>query len=557
MTLQYSSDEEAARGGYPVEAVGSNAAIDRQNNVANLDHIGPFGVKNLEVGQALSYKHPDYLDYVQKWAKYSNCYEANDIYRYIHRHLRESDVMFEQRVKRGYYYNYVSAIVDLFISYLFHSPIVRDFGKSPDLFNYLMDDCDLAGTSYSDFMVLAATQAQINGHVGILVDAPKVTTPFQNEADRKAAKHRPYLSLIHATQIQDWELDRFGNFEWIKIEFKKPQERTFTQTVEEDVRYFLIWSKTEWQEWRVEDENPILLDKGTHDLGCVPIVIMRNERLPRHPWFGLSAIRDISDINIAILNWASMGDEEIFERCLNILTMERDEGDAAAEMSHHNVLEYASGSHPPAYLIPGTTPLDMVGAWIDRAKDEIYRIAKLGGSVGLQGTRSAASGIAYAFEFNETNQSLSKKAASTEHAEQQIMKLISLWQNSKEFDGRITYPREFGVEDYLSDLNILMAGRNTLTSETAIKELEKKVTNKIFSLEDPELRQKIAKEIDSQKDIPPLTMPNQMPDEMFGTRHSQAGKDQKQIDGKQVPPAGGSSGDSKAASGSTEGQKDK
>jgi hypothetical protein len=473
----------------------------------------------------------------------------------IHRHLRESDVMFEQRVKRGYYYNYVSAIVDLFVSYLFHSPIVRDLGKNPDLYNYLMDDCDLAGTSYTNFIILAATQAQITGHVAVLVDAPKVSSPFANEADRRAAKHRPYLTLIHASQIQDWELDRFGNFEWVKIEFKKPQQRVFTQTIEEDVRYFLIWSKRDWQEWRVEANNPILLDSGEHSLGCVPIVILRNERMPRHSWFGLSAIRDIADINIAILNWSSLGDEEIFERCLNILTMERDEGDAPAEMSHHNVLEYSSGaSHPPSYLIPGTTPLDMIGSWIDRAKDEIYRIAKLGGSVGLQGVRSAASGIAYAFEFNETNQSLSKKAESVEHAETQIMKLVAAWQNA-EFTGRIMYPREFGVEDYLTELNVLMAGRNTLTSETAIKELEKRTCNKLFSLDSPELRQKISKEIDSQQEIPPLT-PSSMSDEMFGTRHSQAGEDQKTAEGKNSSPvAGDKSG--KAASGLNEGQKGK
>jgi hypothetical protein len=133
---------------------------------------------------------------------------------------------------------------------------------------------------------------------------------------------------------------------------------------------------------------------------------------------------------------------------------------------------------------------------IDRVKDEIYRLAKLGGDTGLQKSRQATSGIAYAFEFNTTNQSLGKKAESAEQAEYEIHQLVAKWLK-RDFEGNIAYPKEFGVEDFLQDLALLADARATLSSETAIQELEKKVTAKMFAREAQDLRDKIAGEIQS------------------------------------------------------------
>jgi hypothetical protein len=270
---------------------------------------------------------------------------------------------------------------------------------------------------------------------------------------------------------------------------------------------FWIWDREHWELWSVKEDgegpnatkSAEMLGEGPSPdniRGEVPFVVIRNCRRLKHDWFGNSAIKDIADINIAILNWESLADEEIHNRCLNILAMERDNtGDVAANLSHHNVLEYTSGTNPPQYLSPGSTPLELIGQWIDRGKDEIYRLAKLGGSTGLMGVREATSGIAYAYEFNETNQSLVEKAASMESGENKIHSLLARW-FGKQFSGNVEYPRDFGVDDFLLELDILLKGREVLSSETAIKQLEKRLTGKIFSRKDLEFRQKVDKEID-------------------------------------------------------------
>ena len=499
---------------YDSGSTGSNADFDVRGDTTDTPLVA--GVSRQEEAPALLYQHPDYLLTVGKWDKYIDCYRANDIYQFIHKHPREHQDVFAMRIKRGYYFNYVASIVDLYVAYLFEGGVTRDPGNSIPMIEEFYEDADRAGTNYNLFMQIAATFAICTGHAGILVDMPQGDESIKTEADQKKKKVRPYLSLIQAQQILDWELDEFGNFEWVKIQENRPQERDWQTTVDTDSRYFLIWTKTNWERWKwyteYEEEvgegatgrsieRAVKIGDGNNPLGEVPVVILKNNRDLAHAWFGDSAVRDIVDINLAILNWCSFADEEVANRCLNILTMQRDETDKPVEISHYNVIEYAEGAAAPAYLTPGETPLKLIWEAVDQARNEIYRLAKLSGSTGLLGVREATSGIAYAFEFNETNQSLCKKAEFLEQAEIEVHRLVGRWLK-KDFDGAITYPREFGVDDFLTELQILAESRATLSSDTAIKEVEKKVTSKMFAKSKQKLRKKIETEIEEAEARP-------------------------------------------------------
>lgn len=478
-----------------IDTNSSNAAIDLLDDSQLQRTDPPIGDS---LAQALLYVHPDYQKEALKWAKYSRLYDADDVYVFIHRHLREAQESFNKRIERSYFYNYVASVVDLYAAYIYHSPIVRTIPAGEgSLYDAFFKDCDRMGTRYESYVQDVGIFAFLHGHAGVLVDMPQAPAGgYKNEQARLDADHRPYLTMIEAWQIKDWEQDKFGNFEWVKLETKEPQGRDFKTSVDDKSRYFLIWSKKNWIKYKVLDDMVETLDSGDNPLGEVPLVLFYNEKRKGARWMGLSAVRDIADINLAILNWCSLGDQEIAERCLNILTMEKQPGTATIELSQYNVLEFEGGTERPEYLTPGATPLELIGKWIERAKDEIYRLAKLGGSTGLLGVREATSGIAYAFEFNETNQTLVKKAENLEAAELKVLQLVARWQSAK-FTGSITYPREFGVEDPIMDLEMLGQARMTLTSETAIKTLEKKVASKMFAQTNQQIRAKIDAEIDA------------------------------------------------------------
>lgn len=484
-----------------------NAGVDRLVDKREVVQLRET-LRAMEEAQALLYTHPDYEANISKWDKFSNLYDSDDIYRYIYQHMREADDMYQTRLNRAFNYNYCKGIIDLYVAYLFSTDISRDTGEDEELnkeFEALYKNADLKGTSYLSFMQFVATASQVYGHVGILVDAPrKGEEDILTEADRKQAGMRPFLNVVTPMQIRDWEMDRFGRFKWVKIEVPVEEERDFRHKVDTAERRFLIWDTEGWELWKliqIENSIPVveLIDEGQSPenlKGTVPLVIVVNEKRLKHDWFGESAIRDISDINIAIMNWCSFGDEEIANRCLNLLAMEMDNlGSIAQEISSHNVIEYQPGASPPQYLTPGETPLKMIKEWIEGGRDEIYRLAKLGGSTGLQGVREATSGIAYAYEFNECNQSLAAKAMCLEAGEIDIHKLVAKW-FGKAWDGVIAYSRDFGVDDFFLELDTLLKGRTTLTSSSAIRQMEKNTTRKMFSRMSSEFRKKIEKEID-------------------------------------------------------------
>lgn len=507
-TTDYAGYEDAARGGYGIASVGSNASIDLEHDLGlhNHDSLKPRPMV-LPKAEALAYCHPDYMENAAKWSKYRALYEGRDVYRFIHRHIRESDVSYQLRVKRGYFYDYCESIVDLMVDYIYCSSIIRKHDGG-ELFDEIYRNADLRGTSYQDFMQQAATSAQVDGHVGILADAPPMGGGVMSERQRRESGKRPYLALYSASQIRDWDCDEFGRFRWVKLCMPSNADRPFTTTVGSNDREYLIYTRARWDRYRVSkgignEDKVTYLGGGEHTLGKVPLVILRNKKHLSHEWFGLSALRYIADINIALMNWASFGDEEIANRCLNILVAKRDENDKGLEISQYNVLEHDAETEAgvPRYLVPGETPLKMIREWIMMARDEIYRLAKMGGSTGLLGVREATSGVAYAYEFNETNQALAGKAAALEKGEIEIHQLLAEWTGAA-FDGEIMYPREFGVDDFLTELSIMFQARESLTSETALRELEKRLTRKMFAKKPASFLDKINAEIDREEPKP-------------------------------------------------------
>jgi hypothetical protein len=370
------------------------------------------------------------------------------------------------------------------------------------IFNELYSDADLKGNTLDKFMQNAGCDAQIKGHVGVLVDAPSTDDSPVNEAQRKRSKIRPYLVKVDASDIVDWELDDYGKFEWVRIKEDTVEPRGPFKASTDNVTIYYTWTKDSWYKHKVTAQTGKktveLVDEGTNPLGDVPLVIVYNKRKPKTTLIGESAIDDISQICISILNWLSMLDEEVYQKCLSILTIKGTGDDTKdVELGSNNVLDYPE--ERPAFIAPDTNPWEFIIALIDRAIEEIYRIARLGG--GGQGLKisEAKSGIAFAYEFNETNQALADKADSLEQAEREIHDYYARWYQF-DFKGTVSYSDEFGVEDLSQELEFLTNSRSSITSITAKRELEKRVVKKLLVGQvDDTIMQRIMAEIDTNQ----------------------------------------------------------
>jgi hypothetical protein len=100
---------------------------------------------------------------------------------------------------------------------------------------------------------------------------------------------------------------------------------------------------------------------------------------------------------------------------------------------------------------------------------EIYRLAKLNYTGGV-----SPSGIALAFEFEKTNQSLKYKAENLADAERKMANIVAKWEN-KESDAVIEYPKDFNLNDMERELNVALDALSLHISETFNKEYQKKL----------------------------------------------------------------------------------
>lgn len=499
------SEDDYVRGFTTTNAVGSNASLDFEVDNA----LPESDILFLDpTPEALRYEHPDYRANMEKWIKYLDLYESNDIYRYIFQHVREHDETWKQRVERGYYYNYVATVVDLFTAFLYKAPISRTFASGlSERMEKFLKDVDFRGTSFNTFMNKVCTYAKLQGHNAILVDAPS-----EDEAagivtlqDEKDADIRPYLVHIYAHQILDWKLDKFGNFEWVKLRVYRPEERSWMQGADVTTEHYQIWNREMWAEYVVEKtpggkDEAYLADFGDHDTGVVPLVIVRTDKCT-HPWFGSSVVRDIADINIAILNWSSMQDEEIYNRALNVLICQSSGEDSPINLSHYNVFAYPEGADPPSYLVPGPTPLEQIRASIGDARDEIRRLAKMNISTGFSDVRQASSGIAHAFQFIEANQNLANKAMALETAETAVLKLVARYMGTDSVEVSVEYAKEFGIDDFTILLTEIEKIGETILSDTALKEAQKDFIRRRFTTKSAKDIQTMVDEIE-EAEIP-------------------------------------------------------
>jgi len=525
-------------------------------------------VSTSDLGKILAQLHPDIARILPDLHKYLECYEGDNISAFLFKHLRENTGNFTERRKRAYYYNYCASIVDTYVSFLFRKPIVRtikgktkrklvpiitppppepgqvapgsappqvsapasaaaavpsDIGSDPDALTQMPDkdyqafhkDVDGRGTPISDWMRTTSLYTNVFGMLGVVVDMPKLPEELDrdnmSEKDRVDNKITPYLTRIFPTNIINWELDDQGVLLWIRYREDPPSqlEPFVPRDLSQRKIHYRTWTREGWKLHEVVGNSIQVVDEGTHDLGKVPFVMVYNKQSLKNQWLGVSALASISAINIGIFNWCSLIDEHLYQKCLSILAIKkRIEDEEEVVIGNNNILEYTADK-APEFISPSSDPEKFIQEQTKEAVRQIYRIARLGGATGLQEPRESTSGVAYAFEFNETNNLLADKADLMEQAEREIHWLIGKWLNkgSNVLDNIvIDYPEDFGLDDVNGEMTVLATVQDRMTSDTFKREVQKRLLKRILPKIDNELLHVILQEIDLNPAAPPPMM---------------------------------------------------
>jgi len=400
---------------------------------------------------------------------------------YLVTHPRESTDKFTRRKELAVYPNFTRKIVDVFMGFLWRTAPNREVD---DLYTQFLANADGNGNKLDTLLFTYQRLAMILGTVYIIVDKPRA------QGQTRADQAMPYLALRLPRQLVNEVKDVNG--EWESVSFSETAAgvtitRTFTKTG-----------------WKVDSAigDSTTTAAGTYDFGRVPVVRLHIAK-PLNPYDTQSQswVYDLAGLNWDLYNLRSELRDLFRAQTFAILALpvaDESERERLKDLtiSTENALTYnPTGGGEPKFIAPPADPVDLYMKQIADTITDIYRVANLEFVGGVQ-----QSGVALAFHFQEANSSLRGMAEQCEQAENEIARLVYLWQG-QEFNGNIAYASDFNLTDLQQAIGIAMDSVNLGLGAEFDKTIKKRLARQILANDTaPSTMQAIDDEINAQGD---------------------------------------------------------
>lgn len=421
-------------------------------------------------------KHPEWQRLQERYRFYLESYLGGDDYKqgmYLNKYMLESNDEYERRIAASALDNHVRNTTHIYNSFLFSDPPVRNLGtleRDPSL-QYFLEDADLDGRSFTNFMSYANLMSSVFGHVWIFVDRPESTA--NTRAEELAQGIRPYVSLITPQYVHDWEYRRSASgvpeLVYMKIlDYNDADETVYRIYTKETVELVSV---------RDGDSHGRVIESFENSLGRIPAVCLYANRSPTRG-VGISDVADISDLQKNIFNlyseWSQLVELNNHPSLVKTATTDASAGAGAIITMDENM----DPALKPYLLQPSSSNIDGIKTIIEENISAIDRIAHLGG---IRGTIArTSSGIALQVERQLLNSKLTEKSANLELAEEQIWRLWALWQGTV-WDGSVEYPRTYNLRDASADLDFYIKALGAgVPSDTYEREVHKKISRLVL-----------------------------------------------------------------------------
>lgn len=273
-------------------------------------------------------RHPDWLG--EYWAECRALYAGGSrllrdkkvLESLFRKHLHEDPKIYEERKARAHYYPYAGTIIDHLLAGMGTDPLrvtfaledaetgereldpaaewwerwvadVTDTAERPSDYGLEDDDDgeddDEGGTTMHAFIVDTLREALQTGTAWVLADlpyvdpeapAPIVDSKLTAEKAGLSNLADPYLCIVPAEQVIDWQTDDKGALLWA-IVMTQEQIRDSPKQRRGIVRHtYVLWDRETWTKYQIdvdpnklpalEQEVPVV-DDGAHGFGRVPI----------------------------------------------------------------------------------------------------------------------------------------------------------------------------------------------------------------------------------------------------------------------------------------------
>jgi hypothetical protein len=455
--------------------------------------------------------HPDYTANVDSWEVLLDAFEGTGGFldgSYLWPYQREDNTQFERRRAMARYHNYLEALIDLYVRFIFTQGVKRT-SKNKDFTEWLKD-VDGGKTPINEFLRRWASVSLAAGHAGALVDMTTDEPEGPTKADERA---RVYATIFTAPKILDW---RFKENTLIAVKLcEAAPEPDIAAEEEIGGKQYLIWANDGWARFNEKGE---LVSSAELDINLVPLVVMRPKPSLINQMIGRPIVSNANVIR-AMFNRASEEDEVIRAQAFSLLAVEVDKDanvdDTKAQIgsiigtAKALVVKGRIDYKTPDQSVPGT-----IRQSIEYLTREMYRAAHIRYN---RDSLAAESAQAIRLQYSELNEMLQGFSKSLAEAELELARAWFAWQTpgdhvaaEKAFlDAEITavYPDEFFLDDLITDLQGWAEAIALNLGPTMARRIKKKAVRRL----DPDMPQDqleiVDKDIDAMSDDELMNLP--------------------------------------------------
>ena len=408
------------------------------------------------------------------------------------------------RVARTRNLNLFEPIVSNYISLALSKPLSLDATAKRLLEDDgALEDIDGKGTSFENWVKgPVATSYFRDGRVYLLADAKG--GEYRSRAEQRAAKARPYLSVIDVLDLKDWQAAETAQnrLEAFRVEYRAVERRTSLLDEPAEASYCKVYTLAtggqgvqvqvyrkadgEKKPWELQSTTPLTLSE-------LPLAVLADNE----PW-----VKDVAEQQRSLLNhlstWLNLLNAQCFERVFICGSL--------GEKHQVAVSEYAMAVLPEGTTVTSLAPTDPGPheRAIDWTIDAMYRVA-FNRTRGLSGTSKEAPAADTIREMNAELLSLLQVAISEiEQVVNEALGHYAAFKGVKDFGGKVTLNTELTVDDIDRMVTGFLAYKDEIVQNLPWRKahLRKVVALENFSKGE---RADILAEIDKLKAVEPLS----------------------------------------------------
>lgn len=461
-------------------------------------------------------RHPLYTFNAPIWQFYADCVEGGPLFpqkynplarpvigaivetaasaglnRYLVKHPLEDSSEYIARLYKCPNVNLCGPAIDLLVGTV-GAPdnVVLEVG--PD-FQQMLDDVDLTGLSYLQFMADARAHAATYGHVFILVDSTKANGPLVTEADAIIQGIRPYARQILPKDMLSWRLDSNGAPTEIlfRVKTEVPGSILEATDAKEEVYEYRYWDRSQWVVYKEVGEDVVQVDQGVNPIGVIPVAVLYHKRIK--PFLGESLVKESARYGLLLTNWlsdldATMTMQSFSQACLRSKDAPTQVGIGSAKVLHLSPEtregDQTYGAEDFFYRSPDSGPLSTM--W-----DSFFRLVDLANeSMSLQPEATTdkshpESGISRAWRWHATTKRLVMMATNEQETARSLFYYAARWKGMDAFNGQIVYGTHFDLSALEQDIQNMLAIQTMGIPASAQNEMKSRIVKKALPNLDP------------------------------------------------------------------------